>query len=89
LIHQLGRPFTVGAGSLKIQVVSAKGKALVDLVYKKRMWTKFEKPSSEVRENRLTEAVVKLQLPQTTVWRVLRKRQHEMLQVAVVTSPKT
>jgi hypothetical protein len=49
LIHQLGRPFIIGAGILKIQVVSAKGKALFDLVYQKRMWTEFEKPYSEVR----------------------------------------
>lgn len=62
-ILQFGRPFTVGAGSVKIQIVSAKGKALVDLEYQRRMWTEFEKPFSEVRGNRLTEVVVSFICP--------------------------
>jgi hypothetical protein len=40
-----------------------KGEALVYLVYQKRMWAELEKPSSEVRGNRLAEAVVSYSCP--------------------------
>jgi hypothetical protein len=36
---------------LKVQVASAKRKALVELVCQKRMWIRFEKLSNEVGGN--------------------------------------
>jgi hypothetical protein len=66
---------------LKTQVVSAKGKkTLVDLV-----WTEFEKPSSEIRGNRLVEAVA----PDVRMACSAEKIKLEMLKVAVATSPET
>jgi hypothetical protein len=48
LIYHLGATFTTGVSNLEEEDVCAKGKALVILVYRKRMWTKFNKPSSKV-----------------------------------------
>jgi hypothetical protein len=49
LIYHLGATFTIGVSNVEEEEdVCAKGKALVILVYWKRMWTKFNKPSSKV-----------------------------------------
>jgi hypothetical protein len=74
LIHQLGRPFTVDDSSLKVQVVSTKGKAPVNLVYQKRMWTEFLKPSSKNARKSTFQGICEIQLPQMTLWCVLWKR---------------